>query len=220
MFSAFRSKPVKEPTPTVEIISWDGETLELQSPTPLKVGLQDVILLHSELELEQECKVSVDQAFPEKNIYWASLPIDSTVGSLLATLIPQQEAEEEAPPEPQWEEKRSRPRLNRVLGVMSPQVKGFKCVTHDVHSEGLRLTVPEEIPLGPIKLRFELDDARIEPIDVQGQVVWSQEAPGNKFWAGVRFTQIDPKAVEIIDKFISEVNAYEEGVLTRDYQIS
>jgi hypothetical protein len=216
VFSAFRSKPVKEPTPAVEVVSYDGETLELQSATPLKVGMQEVILLHEELQLEHTCKISVDQAFPEKNLYWASFPVESNDGSLLATLIPQEQvAEEDAAP--QWEEKRSKPRLSRVLGIMSPQVKGFKTVTHDVHSAGLRLQVDEAIPVGPIKLRLDLDDARLEPIDIQGEVVWCHDNGAKKFWAGVRFTQIPPKAVEIIDKFIAEVNAYESGVLTRDY---
>ena len=220
MFSAFRSKTSKAPTPSAEVVGYDGETLELQSESALPTGTISVILMHAELELEKECTVVIDQAFPEKKLYWASLPGDSEIPALLQKLI-SKEAEIAASGgdlPPTWEEKRSRVRLNRILGAMSPQVAGFKCVTHDIHRDGLRLQLDKPLEAGStIKVRFELEDHRLPPFDVQGQVKWSHENPLKGFWAGIYFTQIQDDQREKIDKFVAETLAYEGGVLTRDY---
>lgn len=220
MFSAFRPKAPKAPTPTVEVLGYDGETLELQSESALSVGLQSVILLSSELELERECSLNINQAFPEKKLYWASLTADSDLAEALKPLIPK-EAEMAASGgelPASWEEKRGQVRLQRVLGAMSPQVAGFKCVTFDINSQGLRLQLDKPLEAGSsIKVRFELEDHRLQPFDVQGKVIWSQENPVKGYWAGVLFSDITDKQREQIDKFVKETLSYESGVLTRDY---
>jgi len=220
MFSAFRSKAPKAPTPTVELVGYDGETLELHSESSLAVGVQNVILLNSELELERECSLSVDQAFPEKKLYWASLQADSDLSEVLKPLIPKEAEMAAAGGElpASWEEKRGQVRLQRVLGAMSPQVAGFKCVTFDINSKGLRLQLDKPLEAGTaIKVRFELEDHRLEPFDVQGKVIWCQENPVKGYWAGLLFGEITEKQREQIDKFVKETLAYEGGVLTRDY---
>ncbi len=220
MFSAFRSKTSKTPTPSVEVVSFDGETLEIQSETPLPVGNLTVILLHSELELEKECNLTIEQAFPEKKLYWATLPGDGEVANALHSLIPKEAELAAAGGElpPTWEEKRSRVRLQRILGAMSPSVAGFKCVTHDIHRDGLRLQLDKPLEAGStIKVRFELEDHRLPPFDVLGLVRWSQENPAKGYWAGITFTQIKDTERDHIDKFIAEAQAHESGVLSRDY---
>lgn len=223
MFSAFRGKPAKTPPPQVEVVGFDGETLELKSDTALPDGPATVILLNGDLELEKEAAVNIDQGFPDKKLYWASLPPESELASLLQPLIPKEveiaNAGGELPPT--WEEKRSRVRLNRVLGAMSPQVAGFRCVTHDIHSEGLRLQVDQPLAEGStIKVRFELEDHRLPAFDVQGIVKWCAPSPKKGHWAGVFFTQITDTQREQIDKFVEETLSYEGGVLTRDYVVS
>lgn len=220
LFSAFRPKPAKAPTPTAEVLGFDGETLELQCQTVLSEGPVTVILLHGELELEKECAVVVGQGFPDKSLYWATLPPESELAEVLKPLIPKEAELAESGGElpPTWEEKRSRVRLQRVLGVMSPAVAGFKCLTFDVHREGLRLQLDKPLEVGVvIKLRFEIEDHRVPPFDVQAQVIWCQENPAKGYWAGIRFTQIKETEQEKIDKFVDETLAYENGVLTRDY---
>lgn len=220
MFSAFRSKPQKAPTPTVEVVGYDGDTLELHSESVLNTGVQTVILLNSELELERECSLSIDQAFPDKKLYWASLTGESELNELLKPLIPKEAEMAAAGGElpPTWEEKRGQVRLQRVLGAMSPQVAGFKCVTHDINSQGLRLQLDKPLEAGAaIKVRFELEDHRLQPFDVQGKIIWCQENPLKGYWAGVLFSEITDKQREQIDKFVKETLAYEGGVLTRDY---
>lgn len=223
MFSAFRAKPAKTPPPQVEVVGFDGETLELQSETTLAEGPLTVILLNAELELEKEGTVNIDQGFPEKKLYWASLPAESELLAALQPLIPKEAEIANAGGElpSSWEEKRSRVRLNRILGAMSQQVAGFKCVTHDIHSEGLRLQLEQPLAAGmPIKVRFELEDHRVAPIDVQGVVKWCQPNPLKGHWAGIAFTQITPTQQEQIEKFVAETLSYEGGVLTRDYVVS
>ena len=220
VFSAFRSKTSKTPTPHAEIVGYDGETLELECQTALPVGPQTLVLLHAELELEKECSVQIDQGFPDKNLYWATLPEGSELPALLQSLVPKEAEMAAAGGEipATWEEKRSRPRLNRILGAMSPQVQGFKCLTHDLHREGLRLQLDHALePNTPIKVRFELEDHRLPPFDVQGTVKWCQENPLKGYWAGIFFTQIEEQQCEHIDKFVEETMSYEGGVLTRDY---
>lgn len=222
MFSAFRPKTPKAPTPQVEIVGFDGETLELSSASALAQGPLTVILLHAELELEREAQVIVDQGFPEKQLYWATFPPDSEVPPLLQSLIPkeveylQESGEENAAPT--WEEKRAKVRLQRIIGIMSPHVDGFRCVTHDIHGDGLRLQLEKPVEVGrSLKVRFELEDHRLAPFDLVGEVLWCQENPLKGFWAGLRFTSIQEPQREAIDKFVETVLAYEGGVLTRDY---
>lgn len=222
MFSAFRPKPTKQPTPTVEILGFDGETLELQSSVVLVNGPQTVILLHSELEIEKECQVNVDQGFPDKQMYWASLAADNDVAPLLQSLIPKEveylNKSEEEDAAPTWDEKRSKVRLQRIIGIMSPQVDGFRCVTHDIHGDGLRLQLDKAVEAGrSLKVRFELEDHRLAPFDLIGDVLWCQENPLKGYWAGLRFSNISDKQRESIDKFVEQVLSYESGVLTRDY---
>lgn len=223
MFSAFRGKPAKTPPPQVEVVGYDGDTLELKSETPLANGPLTVILLNAEIELEKEAAVNIDQGFPDKQLYWATLPEGSEVSALLEALIPKEAEIANAGGElpPTWEEKRSRVRLNRVLGAMSQQVAGFKCVTHDIHSEGLRLQVDQPLAEGStIKIRFELEDHRLPAFDVQGVVKWCLPSPKKGHWVGVLFTQITDQQKEHVDKFVEETLSYEGGVLTRDYILS
>ena len=173
MFSAFRGKPAKTPPPQVEVVGFDGETLELKSEAVLVNGPLTVILLNAEIELEKEAPVHIDQGFPDKQLYWASLPEGSDLAAVLQALIPKEAEIANAGGElpASLEEKRSRVRLTRVLGAMSPQVAGFKCVTHDIHCEGLRLQIDQPLSEGStIKIRFELEDLRLPAFDVQGLV--------------------------------------------------
>lgn len=223
MFSAFRGKPSKTPPPQVEVVGFDGETLELKSGTPLADGPLTVVLLNAEIELEKEAVVHIDQGFPDKQLYWASLPEGGELTSVLQPLIPKEAEIANAGGElpASWEEKRSRVRLTRVLGAMSPQVAGFKCVTHDIHCEGLRLQIDQPLAEGTtIKIRFELEDHRLPAFDVQGLVKWCQPSPKKGHWAGILFTQISEEQKEQVEKFVQETLSYEGGVLTRDYVVS
>lgn len=223
MFSAFRGKPAKTPPPQVEVVGFDGETLELKSETPLADGPLTAVLLNAEIELEKEAAVHIDQGFPDKQLYWASLPEGSDLAAVLQALIPKEAEIANAGGEmpANWEEKRSRVRLTRVLGAMSPQVAGFKCVTHDIHCEGLRLQIDQPLTEGAtIKIRFELEDHRLAPFDVQGLVKWCHPSPKKGHWAGILFTEISEKQTEQVHKFVEETLSYEGGVLTRDYVVS
>ena len=223
MFSAFRGKAAKTPPPQVEVVGFDGDTLELKSAAVLVNGPLTVILLNAEIELEKEAAVNIDQGFPDKQLYWATLPEGSELAAVLQPLIPKEAEIANAGGElpPTWEEKRGRVRLTRVLGAMSPQVAGFKCVTHDIHSEGLRLQVDQPLAEGStIKIRFELEDHRLPAFDVQGVVKWCLPSPKKGHWAGVLFTQITEEQKAQVDKFVEETLSYEGGVLTRDYVVS
>ncbi len=219
MFSAFRPKAPKAPPPKAEVLSFDGETLEIQCDQPLPQGLQRLLLLHEELELELESELNIDQGFPDKKLYWATCPTGSELPPLLARLIPQVEAAESEDSPPAYEEKRKKARLNRVLGAMSPQVEGFRCVTHDINSDGLRLQLVKPIEAdSTMKVRFELEDHRLPPFDVQARVRWCQPNPHKGgFWAGLEFATITAEQQAQIDKFVEEVQSYESGVITRDY---
>jgi hypothetical protein len=220
VFSAFRPKPTKVPPARVEVIGYDGFTLEIKSDQTLAVGPLQVVLLHPDLNLEQEAGLEIEQAFPEKQLYWAQFSADCPVPECLKELIPsevEQVTEEGEPPAPTWEEKRSIARLPYIVGIMSPQVPGFRCLSHDLSSQGIRLQLDKEMPEGPIKVRFELEDHRLDAFDLSGQVQWCQVNPRKGFWAGVRFTNATPTQQAQIDKFIAEVRSHEAGTLTRDY---
>lgn len=206
-----------QPVPAAEVVGFDGEIVELHCKGPLEVGWQQVRLTHAELQLDRECKVSVDQAFPEKELYWVSLPADSMLNEELKSLIPEDVPSAENA-EPAWEEKRRSPRLVRSIGIMSPVIPGFRTVSYDFNRFGVRIRLREAVPLGPLKLRLDLDDHRLDPIDATGTVVWCAESPEKGFWAGISLEPLPEKAAEIIDSFVAEVNSYEQGVLTRGYQ--
>ncbi|MBI3928450.1 MAG: PilZ domain-containing protein [Armatimonadetes bacterium] len=126
--------------------------------------------------------------------------------------IPEPEPEEEQAPD--WEEKRGETRFQRVLGVMGPQVPGFRCVTHDLSRHGLRLLADQPLESGQqLKLQVGLDDAG-EPVHLTGRVLWAQPKPQTSgYWIGVRLVDNLPEAArQRLDTFLGKLEHGEQQV--------
>jgi hypothetical protein len=225
MFGLLRGKVDKGP-PTGDVLNFELGSLELRFPKPLPEGPHEVLLQIAEALAPGSkpfpARVLVETYLKEKDLHWATLEESPDALAKLYLAYPAV-AEEAAAVEAElvWEEKRAEPRLQRVMGIMSPDIQGFKALTWDTSLTGVRLTLNQEFAPGrPIKLRLELDDHRIPPLDLQGMVLWTKPVPaksGTGFWSGVQLVNVPERTTEVLRKFIEEALSTEHGVLSRDY---
>ena len=213
MFGIFRKNTEKAPPPPeLEVKDFQQGQLEVLATRPLANGSQAVILKFPEGE-DVAAKINVESGLEEQLLYWAVVEEPVDLEARLVSLFAPVEL-----PATTWEEKRGEIRAGKVLGVMSRDIPGFKTVSHDVSSRGVRIVSEKELPVGrPIQFRLDLDDHRIEPLELVGDILWCQAKDPKGYWLGVKFTRISEKQQEILDKFLEEARNVEHGVITRDY---
>ena len=207
----------KTPPPEVQITAFDFGAISFTCAKTLAMGSTEVLALLPD-GTQRPARLMVETYLSDQGFYWASLEEPADLEQRLLELFPPTPEEEEAAVEPVWEEKRAVERLATVLGLMSPVVAGFKALTHDLTPVGLRMVCDSELPVDKvIKLRLELDDARIPPMELTGRVVWCRPREPKGFWGGISFVQISDHQREVLEKFINAARSVEHGVFSRDY---
>jgi hypothetical protein len=216
MFSLFKGAPKPPPgPPELEVTDFQQGKLEVRSPKPLANGTQLVNLKLPEDDEIVAATINVESGEEAEKIYWATVVDPEYLPHRLKGMFQQFEA---APVEPVFEEKRSEVRAAKVLGIMSRDIPGFKTVCHDVSSKGVRIVSEKELPTGrPITFRLDLDDHRVDPLELVGDIMWCGPKDPKTWWIGVKYTRISPKQQALIDKFLAESREIEHGVITRDY---
>lgn len=215
MFGMFKKAP--ELPPVLEVKDFQQGQLEVKAPKVMaKTPLQAVTLKMPD-GTEVSAKVTVDSGLDDQLIYWLKLESPLSLVETLVALFPPAVVEE-IEVVPTWEEKRSEQRSPKVLGIMSREIPGFKTVCHDVSSNGVRINSDKELEPGrPIAFSLDLDDARIPPLPLEGQILWCQPREPKGFWLGVKYTKISPAQQATLDKFLDEARKLEAGTITRDY---
>ena len=213
----------KKAPPKATLTGFGSEQLELKTEEVLKSGLQDVLLIMPDAPEPIATKVSIEGGLDDQKLYWAVL--EDTASPLMdriRLLFPEPEL---PPEEPAWTEKRERPRMDKVLGIMAKDIRGFKTVSHDLHEDGVRIVVEQEMLTGQvIPFHLDLDDARIEPMELQGEVKWcgprtsADGKPVKGFWIGVKFKDMSPAHATVLSRFLESSRNIEHGVITRDYE--
>lgn len=164
-----------------------------------------------------KARLSVLSFDAEKGHYLASVLDPPEARETLGKHYPPPPPEEE---EPSWVEKRTIPRLEKVFGVLSRAFPGFKGTTHDVTVEGARLVADGPVEAGTVlKFTLDLDDARLEPIPITADVIWTLPKNQRQHFIGVKFTEIGEKDLTILTAFIKECMEREHGVIHKDYQL-
>jgi hypothetical protein len=220
MFGFLKGKVEKGP-PTADVLSFESGSLELRLAKPLAEGSHEVVLKLAD-GTTVPARVTIESYLKEKDLHWASLEDSPEAKEKLFVAFPAAQAEAEAAAAAAaalvWEEKRSEPRLQRAMGIMSPDVNGFKALTWDLSMTGIRIAVNQDLPVGKtVRLRLELDDHRIPPLDLQAEILWSKAVPSKGFWAGARLINVPEKTTAIFQKFLDNAFSHEDGVLSRDY---
>lgn len=216
MFNPFKSK-APPPAPEIRITRYDHGTIGFTCERELTCGASVDVVAHLFDASTVASRVLVESYNRSEQLYWGKVEEPADLGERLVTIKPQKEA----PPPPTWEEKRQVERLLAHLGMMSPVVAGFKALSHDLTTVGVRMMCDSELPVGKvIKLRLELDDARLAPLELQGEVIWCAErettAHHERYWGGVRFVELTPEQQELLANFIAETRHQEAIVLGRD----
>lgn len=214
---------LQKKTPKVTLQGYEAEQLELKAEEPLKQGPLDVLLQLADSPQPVPVQVEIVSGFDDQKLYWATLAGPADLIARIQALFPEPEL---PPEEPAFVEKRAIQRLPKVLGIMAKEIPGFKTVTFDLSENGVRIVVPEPLPVGATLIfNLDLDDARIEPMKLQGEILWCAPRPSpgpdgkpvKGHWIGVRLVNVPAKPREILDRYVEEHRKVEHGVITRDY---
>lgn len=205
-------------TPEVTVVGYlDGE-LTFRSQEQLKF---EAIKAIARLETEEmfEAVLEVETYDSAQQLYSGRAVESPDLVERLEVLYPPPPPEPEEEEEP-FVERRAIERLKKGLGIMSPQLQGFKGLTYDVTRVGARLIA--DGPMEPdklIDLRMELDDARLPPLEFKARVVWCQprDEHQRQFYLGVTFEQMPEQQQEMLTNFLEGVRSTDEGVFTREY---
>ncbi len=94
-------------------------------------------------------------------------------------------------------------RINRDVGIISPDIPGYKAITRDISIGGAKITTSKPLPKGKIiKIGLELEISN-KPFELSAEVVWTKEVePNKKYEAGLKFIYSNPEQQQQIEKYI------------------
>ncbi|MFN3994908.1 MAG: PilZ domain-containing protein [bacterium] len=94
-------------------------------------------------------------------------------------------------------------RINRDIGVISPDIPGYKAVTRDISLGGCKISTSKPIQKGKIiKIGLELEISNV-PLELNAEVVWLKEIePNKKYEMGLKFIYNNPEQQQKIEKYI------------------
>jgi hypothetical protein len=220
MFNPFKKPAAPPPSPPdIRITRYDHGTIGFTCEKELAPGASQEVVATLFDGSTVPARVLVESYNELEKLYWGKVEEPADLGERLVTIVTVVEEE----PVPTWEEKRAVERLPVKLGMMSPVVAGFKALSFDLTPVGVRMMSPSELPVGKvIKFRLELDDARLAPLEMKGEVLWCAELPKptqhERYWGGIRFDGATEEQTAMLVRFIEETRQHEAGVLGRDYE--
>ncbi len=91
-----------------------------------------------------------------------------------------------------FEDRRTTPRIERTVRVMSPQIEGYSAMTRDVSMEGLCLVLGQVVSVGStIQLEIDLDSASDQPLRLELETRWvAPDLLTGKHLVGGRFQAV------------------------------
>ncbi|MCS7244145.1 MAG: PilZ domain-containing protein [Candidatus Calescibacterium sp.] len=94
-------------------------------------------------------------------------------------------------------------RINRDIGIISPDLPGYKAVTRDISLGGAKIIISKPIKKGSIiKIGIEMETSN-KPLELSAEVVWSNELePNKKYEVGLKFIYNNPAQQQNIEKYI------------------
>lgn len=94
-------------------------------------------------------------------------------------------------------------RINKDIGVISPDIPGYKTVTRDISLGGCKILSSKPIQKGKIiKIGLELEISNV-PLELNAEVVWLKEIePNRKYEMGLKFMYTNPEQQQKIEKYI------------------
>ena len=118
--------------------------------------------------------------------------------------------------EPDWRERRSTPRIEKVhlVQVNRFDEDGFRADlatgrTLNISRGGARLELHHPVPLrSVVGLNLVLGERLI---DVSGTVVYLEDMDGERCCMGIEFNDLDPEVEALIEEFVERFEAAEEA---------
>ena len=100
--------------------------------------------------------------------------------------------------------KRRYHRIKRDIGILSPQIPGYRTVTRDISIGGVKIELMKPIPKGSvIDVSLELETTRsTEPLQLKAEVVWVRQVAPRRWEAGLKFIYQSPEQKEEIESYL------------------
>lgn len=94
-------------------------------------------------------------------------------------------------------------RINRDIGIISPDIPGYKTVTRDISLGGAKIVLSKFLAKGTIikiAIDFENQD---KPLELSAEIAWIKEIePSRKYEAGLKFIYTNPEQQQKVEKYI------------------
>lgn len=111
-----------------------------------------------------------------------------------------------------YHDRRGYYRLNRILPVVSKNLKGYKALTKDISCGGLQFTCGGGIKKGDIiPLKLDLDDYHAEPLPLMGEVLWVDESMPGETRVGLRFVELSDDQKKLLYDYIEGIRKMMKG---------
>ncbi|MCS7165718.1 MAG: PilZ domain-containing protein [Candidatus Calescibacterium sp.] len=94
-------------------------------------------------------------------------------------------------------------RINRDIGIISPDIPGYKTVTRDISLGGAKIVLPKFFSIGTIiKIAIDFENHN-KPLELSAEIVWIKEIePNRKYEAGLKFIYTNPEQQQKVEKYI------------------
>lgn len=102
-------------------------------------------------------------------------------------------------------------RSQRQFQVMSPDIPGYKGLTSDISSTGLRMLVPSGLTKGAVvRLCLRFDDFSFDDVEVKAEVLWVMARQASDASVGLRFIDPSEQAKAAIEGYIGFAEGYKK----------
>lgn len=107
------------------------------------------------------------------------------------------------------------PRLPKVIRMTSPHFPGFAGTSEDISTLGAKITTSEALEIAyDIKVKIELDDPEIPPLNVLADVSWTAYRLDGNFHSGLKFQALTFEQTRTIRSYINDRIALEKKLHT------
>lgn len=192
----------------IEIVTFDpsDRAILFTAETTLSEGDHQVQAQVADHSLK--CKVRVQSV--QANLHYGEFLAPDSALEPLSILLPRPESNED---------KRSAPRIDRIVRVCSAHIPHFQAVTTDLSLTGMKLKT--EGPMEPdsyFECQIEFDDHTMNRLDFTAQVRWCRQVQAH--WeVGVQFVDTPKPTMSRLAYFIKALTEVERGVLKGSYQV-